>query len=62
VVNGREAIICEDWNSMSNEILALADSQQRRDQFSTAALEFAAEMDWKSITGRYLNIFSAIRR
>lgn len=62
VVNGREAAICDDWNSMTNEILALADSQQRRDEFSTAALEFAAKMDWKSITGRYLNIFSAIRR
>ena len=47
---------------MTNEILALAESQQQRDQFSKAALEFAEDMDWKSITGRYLNIFSAIRR
>lgn len=62
VVNGREAIICDDWLSMANEIMALAESKQYRDRLATAALEFAAEMDWKSITKRYLDIFSAIRR
>ena len=62
VVNGREAIICDDWLSMTNKILELAESKEHRDQLSAAALEFAAEMDWKSITKRYLDIFSAIRR
>jgi len=62
VVNGREAIICDDWLSMENEIIALAESKEYRNRLSSAALEFAAEMDWKSIAKRYLDIFSAIRR
>jgi glycosyltransferase involved in cell wall biosynthesis len=62
VVNGREAIICDDWLSMENEIIALAESKEYRNRLSRAALEFAAEMDWKSIAKRYLDIFSAIRR
>ena len=62
VVNGREALICDDWLSMTNEIIALSESKEYRERLSTAALEFAAEMDWKSITKRYLDIFSAIRR
>jgi glycosyltransferase involved in cell wall biosynthesis len=62
VVNGREAFISDDWNSMTNEILALAESQQKREQLATAALRFAARMDWKSITSRYLKVFAAIRR
>lgn len=62
VVNGREAIICDDWLGMTNKIMELAESKQQRDQLSAAAQEFASEMDWKSITKRYLDIFSAIRR
>jgi glycosyltransferase involved in cell wall biosynthesis len=62
VVNGREAVIVDDWLSMENEIMELAESVTRREKLSTAALEFADEMDWVSITKRYLGIFSAIRR
>jgi glycosyltransferase involved in cell wall biosynthesis len=62
VVNQREAIISDDWINMVNEIIGLAESRERRDQLSAAAQEFAADMDWKSITRRYLSIFSAIRR
>jgi len=62
VVNGREAIICDDWLSMANEIMALTESVEYRDQLSAAALKFADEMDWKSIGKRYLGIFSAIQR
>ena len=62
VVNGREAVIVDDWLSMANEIMELAESVTRREKLSTAALEFADEMDWVSITKRYLGIFSAIRR
>lgn len=62
VVNGREALIHDDWISMTNDIIDLAESKQHRDQLAAAALDFASKMDWKSITGRYLDIFSAIRR
>jgi len=62
VVNQREAIISDDWINMVNEIIGLAGSRERRDQLSAAARDFAADMDWKSITRRYLSIFSAIRR
>ena len=62
VVDGREAIISDDWNSMTNEILALASPGEKRDSLVSSALKFASEMDWNSITKRYLNIFSAIRR
>jgi glycosyltransferase involved in cell wall biosynthesis len=62
VVNGREAIICDDWLGMTNKIMELAESKQQRDQLSAAAQAFASEMDWKSIAKRYLDIFSAIRR
>jgi len=62
VVNGREAIISDDWLSMTNEIIKLAESREYRGQLSTAAKQFASEMDWLSITRRYLGIFSAIRR
>jgi len=62
VVNQREAIICDDWIGMRNAITELANSRERRDQLSAAALEFASGMDWKSITRRYLNIFSGIQR
>ena len=62
VINGREAIICDNWLSMANNIMELAESKKHRDQLTAAALEFASEMDWKSITKRYLDIFSAIRR
>jgi len=62
VVNGREAIIRDDWLSMTNEIIELAESKEQRDRLSAAALSFASEMDWKNISKRYLTIFSAIRR
>ncbi len=62
VINGREAFISDDWLGMANEIMALAESREYRQRLSSAALEFAAEMDWKSITKRYLDIFSAIQR
>lgn len=62
VVNGREAFISDDWISMTNEIIELAESAEHRDQLAAAGLEFAAGMDWKSITRRYLGIFTAIRR
>jgi len=61
VVNGREAFISNDWLSMTNEILQLAESKERRDQLSTAGQVFASEMDWFSITKRYIDIFSALR-
>jgi glycosyltransferase involved in cell wall biosynthesis len=62
VVNGREAFVSDDWLSMTNEIIELAESKEHRQELSTAAMEFAAEMDWKSLGKRYLSIFSAIRR
>lgn len=62
VVNGREAFISDDWLSITNEIMELAESHERREELSTAALDFASEMDWKNITKRYLEVFSAIRR
>jgi glycosyltransferase involved in cell wall biosynthesis len=62
VVNGREAVISDDWLSMTNEIIDLAESKERRLQLSAAALAFAAEMDWKSIGKRYLGIFAGIQR
>ena len=62
VVNGREAVIKDDWPGMTNEIMQLAESRTRREQLSKAAREFASEMDWFSISKRYLGIFSAIRR
>lgn len=62
VVNDREAIIRDDWLSMTNEIIDLAESKERRDRLAAAALNFASDMDWKNISKRYLNIFSAIRR
>ena len=61
VVNGREALIIDDWLSMTNEIIELAESHERRQQLSSAAREFAAELDWLSITKRYLGVFSAIK-
>ncbi len=61
-VNGREAFICNDWQSMTNSILELAGSKELRDQLSSAALEFTSGMDWKSLAKRYLDIYSAIRR
>ena len=62
VVNGREALIIDDWLTMANEIIELAESTERRQQLSSAAREFAAELDWVSITKRYLGVFSAIKR
>lgn len=62
VVNQREAVITDDWTSMLNEIIDLAGSPGRRESLSAAALAFASELDWKSITRRYLGVFSAIRR
>jgi glycosyltransferase involved in cell wall biosynthesis len=62
VVNGREAFISDDWLSMTNEIMKLAESSEYRQRLSTAAREFASEMDWFNITKRYLSIFAAIRR
>jgi len=62
VVNGREAFICNEWLGMTNRILELSESKQLRDQLSSAALEFTSGMDWKSLSKRYLNIYSAVRR
>lgn len=62
VVNGREAIICNEWLGMTNRILELAGSRERRDQLSTAGLAFTAQMDWKSLSKQYIDIYSAIRR
>jgi glycosyltransferase involved in cell wall biosynthesis len=62
VVNGREAFISDDWISMTNEIIDLAESKEHRQRLSTAASEFASEMDWKSLSKQYLSIYSAIRR
>lgn len=62
VVNGREAIICNEWLSMTNRILELASSKERRDQLSAAGLEFTEQMDWKSLSKHYIDIYSAVRR
>jgi len=62
VVDGREAFICNEWPVMANRILELAASEQLRDQLSSAARDFTSEMDWKSLSKRYLDIYSAIRR
>lgn len=62
VVNGREAFVCNEWLSMTNRIMELAGSENLRDQLSSAALEFTSGMDWKSLSKRYLEIYSAIRR
>ncbi len=61
-VNGREAFICNDWLSMTNRIMELAESKELREQLSSAALQFTTGMDWKSLGKRYLDIYSAIRR
>ncbi len=61
VVDGCEAVIRDDWASMSNSILELSASKQSRDQISVAARDFAKEMDWKNICKRYLNVFSVLR-
>ncbi len=62
VVNGQEAFISDDWLSVVNKIIELAESAKERDRLSAAALKFSSEMDWKSITKRYLDLFSSIRR
>ncbi len=62
VVNGREAWISDDWISMTNEIIDLAESEEHRNQLTRAASAFASEMDWKSLGKRYLAIYSVIRR
>ena len=62
VVNGREAFVCNEWLSMTNRIMELAGSEKLRDQLSSAALDFTSEMDWKGLSARYLEIYSAIRR
>jgi glycosyltransferase involved in cell wall biosynthesis len=62
VVNGREALISDDWLSMANAIIELTESTERRTELTSAAKEFADDMDWVSITKRYLGVFSAIRR
>ena len=62
VVNGREAFVCNEWLSMTNRIMELAGSEKLRDQLSKAALDFTSEMEWKSLSKRYLEIYSAIRR
>ena len=62
VVNGREALICDDWLSMTNEIIALADSAEKRGQLAAAAREFADGLDWFNIAGRYLELFAGIRK
>ena len=62
VVNGREAFICDEWLSMENRIVELAESKELRKQLSSTALDFTSEMDWKSLGQRYLDIYSAVRR
>jgi len=62
VVNGREAFVCNEWLGIANRIMELADSEEIRQQLVSAALEFTAGMDWKSLGKRYLDIYSAIRR
>jgi len=61
-VNGREAFICDDWQAMANHIEELARSAELRGELSAAGLEFTSGMDWKSLGGRYLELYSAIRR
>lgn len=62
VVNGREAMITDDFISMTNDIIDLAESRERRQELAGNASQFAAEMDWKNLCSRYLSIYSAIRR
>jgi glycosyltransferase involved in cell wall biosynthesis len=62
VVNGREAFVCNEWLGMTNRILELAGSRALRDQLISAALDFTDEMDWKSLSKRYLEIYSAVKR
>ena len=61
VVNGREAFICNDWLGMRNRIMELSESEELRDQLASAALNFTAAMNWKSLGKRYLDIYSAVR-
>ena len=61
-MNGRDAFICDDWQAMANRIVELARSGELRERLSAAGLEFTSGMDWKSLGGRYLELYSAIRR
>lgn len=62
VINNHEALICDDWNTMVELIVELAESEPKRSRLIAAATEFAAGMDWNSIARRYLSVFSKIRR
>lgn len=62
VVSGREAFVCDDWISMTNEIIDLAESEEHRNRLTSAASVFASELDWKSLGKRYLAIYAAIKR
>jgi glycosyltransferase involved in cell wall biosynthesis len=62
VVNGREAYISDDWLSITNMIMELAESEEQRKKLTAAATDFTAQMDWKSIGKRYMEIYSTIRR
>jgi glycosyltransferase involved in cell wall biosynthesis len=62
VVNGREAFISDNWLSITNEIMELAGSAEKRQRLSAAALEFAAGLDWFSIAGRYLEVYSGLHK
>jgi len=62
VINGQEAFISDDWLSMTSKIIELANSAEQREQLVTAASAFASEMDWFSITRRYLDVFSEVHK
>jgi glycosyltransferase involved in cell wall biosynthesis len=62
VVDGREAIICDEWAEMAAAIRRLAQSSAEREQLSAAGLAYAAGLDWDSIASSYGKIYAAIRR
>jgi glycosyltransferase involved in cell wall biosynthesis len=60
VVNGREALVIDDWDAMAAAIVMLRQQPARAGALADAGRQLAMSLDWKAIAARYLELFDGL--
>jgi glycosyltransferase involved in cell wall biosynthesis len=60
VINRKQALIVDDWDEMAAEIRELTQVPSKAGAMVEAASEMAAELDWKTIALRYIEVYESL--
>jgi glycosyltransferase involved in cell wall biosynthesis len=60
VINRKQALIIDDWDEMAAAIRELTRVPSKAGAMVEAASEMAAELDWKTIALRYIEVYESL--